>query len=69
MDDSIEVIASNEAHLPFVRKRLGIDIEAWSDDSMKKDYYRYRKNNKKSMFYNKIDSRTVLSESAANIAF
>ena len=69
MDDAIEILASFEAHLPYVRRKLGIDIEAWSDDSMKKDYYRYRQNNKKRLFYNKINSRTVLSESAANIPF
>lgn len=69
MDDCIEILASFEAHLPYVRKKLGIDIEAWSDDSMKKDYYRYRKNNKKRLFYNKINTRTVPSEAAANSAF
>ena len=44
---------SFENNLPEVRKRLGIDIEAWSDDSMKKDYYRYRKRMGVRLFYSK----------------
>lgn len=51
MDDMIDVIPSFEANLPEVRRRIGIDIEAWSDDSMKKDYYRYRKKKNKPMLY------------------
>lgn len=31
------------ANLPAVRRSIGIDVNAWDDDSMKKDYYRYRK--------------------------
>lgn len=43
MDHYIEMLPSFEKNLPAVRKNLGIDIEAWSDDSMKKEYYRHRK--------------------------
>lgn len=43
MDFYIDVHPGFEHNLPAVRRWLGIDIEAWSDDSMKKDYYRYRK--------------------------
>jgi len=43
MDDLIALYPSFENNLPEARKRLGIDIEAWSDDSIKKSYYRYRK--------------------------
>jgi hypothetical protein len=42
MDELMEHLPNIEANLPQVRRKLGIDIEAWSDDSMKKDYYRYR---------------------------
>lgn len=40
-----------EMHLQKVRDRLGVDMEAWSDDSMKKEYYRYRKSEGKPLFY------------------
>ena len=43
MDEALEVYPNFMQNLPGIRKKLGIDIEAWSDDSMKKDYYRYRK--------------------------
>jgi hypothetical protein len=42
MDDAWRVLPGFEAHLPDVRNQLGISIEHWSDDSMKKEYYRYR---------------------------
>ena len=44
MTDGMEILPNFLANLPEVRRKLGIDIEAWSDDSMKKDYYRYRIN-------------------------
>lgn len=47
MDDLIEALPSFEMNLPEARRRLGIDIDSWSDDSMKKDYYRYRIRNGK----------------------
>lgn len=53
MDYYISIKSSFEAHLPEVRKRLGIDLEAWNDDSMKKDYYRYRQYTGKALLYNK----------------
>ena len=42
MDEGLEVLNNFNSNLPEVRRKLGIDLEAWSDDSMKKDYYRYR---------------------------
>lgn len=48
-------------HLNFInalketRLKLGIDEEDWSDDSMKKDYYRYRKKNNLPLLYSKFD--------------
>ncbi len=59
MDDLIELLPSFENNLPEVRRRLGIDIEDWSDDSMKKDYYRYRLKKNKSLLYNKTFSPVV----------
>jgi hypothetical protein len=49
MDEAISIFDSFTQNLPHIRTKLGIDIEAWSDDSMKKDYYRYRKNLEKSL--------------------
>lgn len=53
MDFYLEIHPNFMANLPAVRKRLGIDIDAWDDDSMKKDYYRYRKDNNLPMLYQK----------------
>lgn len=61
MDDFIAILPSFENNLPEVRKRLGIDIEAWSDDSMKKDYYRYRTRSGKPLLYTKRFSLSVPS--------
>lgn len=69
MDDFIEVLPSFEANLPEVRRRLSIDIEDWSDDSMKKDYYRYRLSKGKPLLYNKIITRSVPSEKLTDAAF
>jgi hypothetical protein len=68
LDTYIEILPVYSAHVDEVRKKLGIDIEHWSDDSMKKDYYRYRKSMKlpllyeKKSQYEKIFSATVPSE-------
>ena len=53
MDDLIAVRPGFERNLVIVRKRLGIDVEAWSDDSMKKDYYRSRLRRKMPLFNNR----------------
>ncbi len=41
----VESLPSFEANLPQVRKAIGICEEAWDYESIKKDYYRYRKRN------------------------
>jgi len=69
MDDFIEVLPSFEANLPEARRRLDISIEDWSDDSMKKNYYRYRKATGKPLLYNKIVTRTVPSVHICDFAF
>lgn len=51
MDDLVDILPSFQNNLPEARRRLGIDLEAWSDDSMQKDYYRYRKEAGKQMLY------------------
>ena len=43
MDDYMEVVSNFTAHLNEVRRKIGISDDEWSYDSMKKDYYRYRK--------------------------
>lgn len=53
MDYMISILPSIEANISEIRAILGIDIESWSDDSMKKDYYRYRKKFGKKLLYNK----------------
>ncbi len=69
MDDCIEILPNIEANLPQARRKLGIDIEAWSDDSMRKDYQRYRKRTKKPLLYNKKNYASVPSDKFANLAF
>ncbi len=50
MDDLMFYLPIIEANLPEARRKLGIDIEDWADDSMKKAYYRYRIYNGKALF-------------------
>lgn len=57
MDDRIEIFPNFSANLPEVRKKLGIDIDSWEDQSMQKDYYRYRKKNGKPPLYNSTGER------------
>ncbi|MBA3706523.1 MAG: hypothetical protein H0W84_11690 [Bacteroidetes bacterium] len=59
MNHYMEMLPSIEGNLPHVRKKLGIDIDSWSDDSMKKDYYRHRKSTGKPIFYKNIITRYV----------
>ena len=66
LDDFIELVPSIEAHLPEVRKRLNIDVEAWSDDSLRKEYYRYRKSKNKPNIYTTF-GRLVPSEKVDGI--
>jgi hypothetical protein len=58
MDFYISMVPSFEDNLERVRTRIGIDIEEWSDDSMKKDYYRYRKSVGLPLLYKFICSAT-----------
>lgn len=51
MDDLIEILPNFQSNLPEVRRKLGIDIEAWPDDSMSKDYYRYRMSDPQKGYY------------------
>lgn len=60
---------SFEANLPEVRKIIGIDLEDWPDDSIKKDYYRYRKSAGLPLLYKNIYARTVPSTASENAAF
>lgn len=69
MDTYIEMLPSFEGNLPQVRQRLGIDLEDWSDDSMKKDYYRYRLEQGKSLLYDKTSARIVPSIRFLDAAF
>lgn len=51
MDFYLGIHPSFIANLPAVRRKLCIDIESWDDDSMNKDYYRYRKENNLPLLY------------------
>lgn len=63
MDDLIEMLPNFKANLPEVRRKIGIDFEAWDDDSIRKDYYRYRLAAGKPLLYDKnISPRTVPSD-------
>lgn len=58
MDFYLQIHPNFIANLPAVRHSLGIDINAWDDDSMKKDYYRYRKKTNRAMLYKSDEPRT-----------
>ena len=55
-DYLMEIIPVIEANIPEVRRKLGIDIDDWDDDSLRKDYYRYRLKKGKALQYNKKKS-------------
>lgn len=59
MDFFIELLPSFMQNLAEVRKIMGIDEEAWSTDSMKQDYFRYRKKMGKPLLYEKSFAATV----------
>lgn len=59
MDFYLEIYPNFSANLPAVRRHLGIDIEAWDDDSLQKDYYRYRKKNNRPLLYKNDEPRVV----------
>lgn len=61
MDDRIEILPNFLANLPDIRRKLGIDIDAWEDQSMQKDYYRYRKKTGKPALYNSSGERDVIT--------
>lgn len=48
-----KMVPSFESNIDAVRDELGIDEEYWSNDSMKKDYYRHRKKKVGKLFYKK----------------
>ena len=51
MDTLIEINPFFEENLKKVREIIGIDVEHWDSDSIKKDYYRYRKTNNLPLLY------------------
>lgn len=53
MDFFTDILPSFEANIDIVRSKLKIDEQYWSTDSLKKDYYRYRKKKGLKLFYKK----------------
>ena len=68
MDFFCKILPSYEAHIDLVRRELGIDEDVWSYDSMKKDYYRYRKKKNLPKFYKKF-ADFVPSEKSSDKGF
>ncbi|HRN79987.1 MAG TPA: hypothetical protein PKY29_04510 [Ferruginibacter sp.] len=60
MNTLIDVLPNFSTNLTVVRNELGIDIESWSDDSMQKEYYRYRKKKNLPLLYKNTFAPTVL---------
>lgn len=70
MDVYVGILPSFEANLPTVRKKLGISEDEWETDSMKKAYYRYRKESGKPTLYRKLSSQKRKgNEPAENTSF
>lgn len=57
MDLFVMIQPSFEKNLPKVRKLIGIDADQWADDSIRKDYYRYRLEAGLPLLYKKPGSR------------
>lgn len=57
MDFYLEINPSFMFNLLKVKEKLGIDIDDWDDQSMQKDYYRYRKAKGRELLYNKDRSK------------
>lgn len=51
MNFYMEMFPNFKENLKAVRKRIGIDFDAWNDDSIQKDYYRYRVRTGKDLIY------------------
>jgi hypothetical protein len=69
MDFYISILPSFVSNLTQVRFFLGISEDDWETDSMKKDYYRYRKKQQKPLLYDKTISRNVLPVSLDDKGF
>lgn len=69
MDFYIDIFPSFEGNLPAVRAQIGIDLEDWQDDSIKKDYYRYRLRTGKSLLYKNNFERRIFSQKHTDPAF
>lgn len=69
MDFYMQMIPSFERNLPEVRRHLGIDIDAWDTDSIKKDYYRYRLKTGKGLIYKSNADRIVVNRYSQDAAF
>ena len=59
MDVYIEIIPSFESNLGKVREIIGISEDAWENESIKKDYYRYRKRTGLPLLYNTKNSPAI----------
>ncbi|HRH59779.1 MAG TPA: hypothetical protein PL045_04370 [Chitinophagaceae bacterium] len=64
MDDYIEICNSFNVALSFTRRKLEISDDDWDDDSIRRDYHRYRVRNNLPLIYNKISGENVRFENA-----
>lgn len=62
MDFYIDILPSLEGNMQTVRRILGIDIEDWSDEAIRKAYYRYRKKSGKQLLYSKDNNGIISSQ-------
>ena len=54
MDFYMNIFPNFKANLQTVREHLGIDFEHWDDESIQKDYYRYRLRTGKPLLYKNV---------------
>lgn len=59
LDFYLSLTNSFEKSLPYAMERLGIEPEDWNEDSIKKDYYRYRIKAGSPMIYKKPGSQKL----------
>lgn len=69
MDFYIDLLPSFEANLPEVRRRIGVGIDDWDTDSIKKDYYRYRLRTGKPLFYKTNQDRVFVPRQKLDFGF
>lgn len=69
MDFYMGMFPNFQSNLKKVREVIGIDFEAWDDQSIQKDYYRYRLKTGKDLIYKSNADRIFVPLQNMDLAF